>query len=42
MTQNNFGRRELLIASLTAGFAMAVQPIYAQVISLCQNNHDLI
>ncbi len=32
MTQNNFGRRELLIASLTAGFAMAVQPIYAQVI----------
>ncbi|MBF2013917.1 MAG: dienelactone hydrolase family protein [Rivularia sp. T60_A2020_040] len=33
MTQNNFGRRELLLASLTAGFAMAVEPIYAQVIN---------
>ena len=32
MTQRNFGRRELLIASLSAGFAMAAHPIYAQVI----------
>ncbi|MGD1871878.1 MAG: dienelactone hydrolase family protein [Mastigocoleus sp.] len=33
MLQNNFGRRELLIGTLGAGFALAVKPIYAQVIN---------